>query len=407
MANINKKVSLTFLVAATISLGFMSTDIYAPSMPDMGAYFGVDENIIQITVASCLLGASLSGLIGGALSDFLGRRPLMVWGIALFTLASLISAVCSSISLLIISRFIQGCGIGIFNVVGLATLQETYSPKESAKAMAQMEMIFTILPTITPVLGGYVHIMLGWRANFLIILVVALLVLAGVFVFFKDKKSTLSLPQLKLFSFFENYSSLTKNKTFMGYVLLSPIIYGAEICLMTILPFYCIQYWQISPDIYGFWVGATFAAYGFGSLVTSRIIDSLGLKRTMLLGLSIIFVSSLCQMAMSLSSDPLPIILIVFLSCHQFGMAVLYAPSIAKALSAVPKTKGSASAIPNMLFMVAATLGATFAGLSEQKTLTFGAFTMVSLSFISLSLFLIISLKGKLSSIGSVLGARG
>ncbi|MBX9697668.1 MAG: MFS transporter, partial [Alphaproteobacteria bacterium] len=109
------RISIIFLVAASISLGFMCTDIYIPSMPHLARLFEVSEDSIQMTVACNLLGAVVAGLFAGTLSDSFGRRPLMLSGLVLFMIGSLTAALSPHFHTLLIGRFIQGCGVGIFN----------------------------------------------------------------------------------------------------------------------------------------------------------------------------------------------------------------------------------------------------------------------------------------------------
>jgi DHA1 family bicyclomycin/chloramphenicol resistance-like MFS transporter len=363
-------------------------------MPDMAPYFSVKEETIQLTVAANLFGASISGLLSGALSDYLGRRPLMITGMVIFIAASFFCAVSPTIHCLFLARFLQGWGVGVFNVVGVATIQDLYTPKQSAKVMARMETAFTVLPTLTPIIGGHLHVLFGWRVNFLAIFFLSALILAGVFAFFKEsnhqKKKNVSLKPI-----LNSYKELFKNKTYFSYIILSPILYCAEICMFTVLPFYFIGTLHIAPDHFGYYLGVIIGSYGVACLITPSLIERLGLDKTILCGLIIVGLSSLCQLWVSLMHPGSSFAITFLLAFHEAGMAILYAPSICKSLELFSKSRGVASALPNTLFMIAAALGAFIAGSVESNSLAIGAVALIFASFLTIFIFLNTYLKLK------------
>ena len=107
----------------------MSTDLYVPSLPEMGSYFHVSDAAVQTTISAYLLGFALLGLLAGPLSDRLGRRPVMIGCMAVFSLGSIACWLAPSMSSLIASRFIQGLGAGMSMVVSTAILKDIYDEK--------------------------------------------------------------------------------------------------------------------------------------------------------------------------------------------------------------------------------------------------------------------------------------
>lgn len=388
MKSYKKDLRLPILVAAMISLGFMSTDIYIPSMPDMAPYFRVSEGLVELTVAINFLGAAIAGLFAGPLSDSLGRRPLLIAGISSFLVASTGCAFSIEIDQLLFCRFIQGCGVGIFNVVGIAAIQDTFTVRESAKMIAKMEIAFTVLPTFTPILGGHLQVLFGWRSNFWVILVVSLLVLAAVIVLLKESKTNTHKHHFFWLKTLSIYGPLFKNTTYLGYITLSPVLYASEICVFTLLPFYFIDSLNVSPDHFGYYAASIIAMYGVGSFITAKLIDQFGLQKTISIGLAILCTTNTLQFFLHYFQYANPIRVSILLALHQFGMAVLYAPSLAKALETFKRAKGAAAALPNLLFMASASVGAFIAGFFEGDSLITGAFMLVMTSVLSGLIFL-------------------
>lgn len=380
------RISIIFLVAASISLGFMCTDIYIPSMPHMARLFKVSEDSIQMTVASNLLGAVIAGLFAGTLSDSFGRRPLMLSGLVLFIIGSLIAALSPNFQALLIGRFIQGCGVGIFNVIGTATIQDLFNQKESAKAMARMEVAFTLVPSLAPIIGGHLHVYFGWRMNFYFILLISTCLLGLSYFLFKES-FTISRFHKKRWHFVQNYKQLFGKGFFWRYVTLSPMLYFAEIMFYTLLPFYLSNTLALSPEKIGYCISVIILSYAAGSMITPFVLDRYNHDQTIFMSLSLICISNFFQFFLAyMGKASLGSILFLFAS-HEFGMALLYAPSMAKAFHIFANIKGTASSVPNILFAGCATLGAFLAGLINDLTLFTPAFVLFGVSIVTLGLF--------------------
>lgn len=380
------RMSIILLVAASISLGFMCTDIYIPSMPHMARLFQVSENSIQMTVASNLLGAVIAGLFAGTLSDSFGRRPLMLSGLVLFIIGCLIAALSTHFHTLLMGRFIQGCGVGIFNVIGTATIQDLFNQKESAKAMARMEVAFTLIPSLAPIIGGHLHVYFGWRMNFYFILLISSCLLGLSYFLFKESFTANRFSRMR-WHFVQNYKTLFGKRSFWRYVTLSPMLYFAEIMFYTLLPFYLSNTLALPPKEIGYSVSVIILSYAAGSMITPLVLDRYNHDQTIFMSLSLICISNFFQFFLAyLGKSSLGSILFLF-ACHEFGMALLYAPSMSKAFHIYANIKGTASSVPNILFAGCATLGAFLAGLINDLTLFTPASVLFGVSIAALGLF--------------------
>ena len=102
----------------------MSTDIYLPSLPEMGRYFSVPDAFAQTTLSAYLLGFALLGLIAGPLSDSVGRRPIILGSMGIFALGSIFCWIAPTMTSLLIARFATGIGAGMAMVVSTAILKD-------------------------------------------------------------------------------------------------------------------------------------------------------------------------------------------------------------------------------------------------------------------------------------------
>jgi DHA1 family bicyclomycin/chloramphenicol resistance-like MFS transporter len=157
---------LTVILACLGMVGALAIDTYLPSIPAIGREFGVGPVAVQQTLSLFLFAFAFMMLFYGTLSDSFGRRPVLLWALALYTLASAGAVAAPSFGLLLLCRVLQGLAAGAGSVIGAAIVQDRFSGAQAQRMMAHIMMVFGLAPAIAPVLGGYLHVSFGWRANF-------------------------------------------------------------------------------------------------------------------------------------------------------------------------------------------------------------------------------------------------
>ena len=158
-------------------LGPFSVDAYLPAFHDIGREFDVAPLAVQQTLSSFLFAYAFMMLWHGALSDALGRRPIVIVGLGVYAIATLGCAIAGNIETLWLFRALQGICAGSGMVVGRAIVRDRFRGPEAQRVMSQITLVFGIAPAIAPVLGGVLLNAFGWRYIFwvLLALVIALL----------------------------------------------------------------------------------------------------------------------------------------------------------------------------------------------------------------------------------------
>ena len=147
--------TVAVLLTALVALGPISTDLYLPSLPAIGAAFGVDAGEVQLTLSVFLAGFACSQLVYGPLADRFGRRPVMLAGLALYSAATVICMVATSIDVLILARFLQAIGACVGPVLGRAVVRDVYGREGAAQVLSYMGMAMALAPAFGPIIGGY------------------------------------------------------------------------------------------------------------------------------------------------------------------------------------------------------------------------------------------------------------
>lgn len=157
---------LIALLAALGMIGSLGIDTYLPAFPMLAEHFQVAPLLLQQSLSGYLLGMAVMMLFYGALSDGFGRRPVILWSLAVFALGSFGAASSTSIDALLAWRTVQGLAAGAGSVVGRAIIQDRSQGADALKAMSQVIMTFALAPAIAPVLGGWLLQLSGWRSIF-------------------------------------------------------------------------------------------------------------------------------------------------------------------------------------------------------------------------------------------------
>ena len=154
------------LLAALTTISPFATDTYLPSLLAVGQTLHTSPFKVQQTLSAYMLGLGVMGLWHGSISDALGRRPVVLASLAVFTLASMGCALAPNVETLIVMRLLQGLSGGAGMVVARAVVRDTVEGVRAQRLMSTITLMFGIAPAIAPVIGGWLHEWFGWRSVF-------------------------------------------------------------------------------------------------------------------------------------------------------------------------------------------------------------------------------------------------
>ncbi|MEO7128520.1 MAG: Bcr/CflA family efflux MFS transporter, partial [Rhodoferax sp.] len=158
--------ALAILLAVLGMLGPFSIDTYIPAFSGIAQSLGATPVEMQQTLSAYLFGYAFMNLFHGALADSFGRRPVVLWGLAAFTLASVGCALSQSIGHLVFFRAVQGLSTGAGIVVSRAVIRDMFPPAQAQQVMSQVTIYFGVAPAIAPIVGGWLFVNTGWHSIF-------------------------------------------------------------------------------------------------------------------------------------------------------------------------------------------------------------------------------------------------
>jgi DHA1 family bicyclomycin/chloramphenicol resistance-like MFS transporter len=180
---------LAVLIGGLSMVSPFSIDTFFPAFHAMERALHVDAWQLQQVITAYMVPFAFASLVHGPLSDAIGRRPVMIWGMALYTVGSIACTLAPNYMSLIAARALQGATAGVGVVIGRAVIRDLYEGARAQRLMSVTTMIFSIAPAVAPIVGGWAHVAFGWRAVF------AFMVLCGlVFAFSAWWKLPETLP---------------------------------------------------------------------------------------------------------------------------------------------------------------------------------------------------------------------
>lgn len=333
------------IMVLIICLSQVTSDLYAPSLPAIAAYFGTSTSLVQWTIAIYMFGMAFSQLIYGALSDAYGRRYPLLSGLAIMLIGSLICIKSTTIYTLILGRFIQGCGAGASASLWRSIFRDLFEGADMSKYGAYLSLLVTFIIPAAPVLGGYLQQWVDWRANFYFIFCYTLFVFIFAYFFLTETSKHHHKDHFRMKFIIQSYSELLSNRVFLANTLCAFLCYGAFFAWYTVGPILLIQHIGISPSAFG-WVNFTSCAIAMliGSRINAKYVGKLGTEFMLHLGWVVLVLGGLFMLVNTFLVGLNLYGIIIPLIIYQFGGALITSNVFAQALAPFAKRAGYAGA---------------------------------------------------------------
>jgi DHA1 family bicyclomycin/chloramphenicol resistance-like MFS transporter len=356
------------IVLLSLLLGIqpMVTDLYLPALPAIKAEFGAALSQVQLTLSALLLAFGISQLFWGPLSDRFGRRPILLWGIATFTLAGVGCVVSSSMQELIVWRTLQGAAMGAVVMCARAIVRDLYTPETGAGVMSKALTGLGLLACGSAPLGGLLTDLFSWHAAMILIVTYGTITLGLVAWKFKETVPRKNPQALQARVLATTWWHILKNPTFVAFTSVSIGTYGGLFTFLASSSFVFIDFLELARWQYSFILFSMSFTYILGTLLCRRLLVRFGVQKTVaigalftLLGGGLMVINAWLgwQTVLSLMGPFYLYVLAhgIHQPCSQSG-----------AVGPFPKAAGAASALGGFLMMVAAFATGLWLGLAKD-----------------------------------------
>jgi DHA1 family bicyclomycin/chloramphenicol resistance-like MFS transporter len=359
---------MTWLLGALVALAPLTMDIYLVSMPSMTTALGASAEQVQLTLSVYMFGWGLAQLVVGPASDRWGRRPVLLWGLALFVLASVACALAQDVRMLIAARFFQAVGVAAAFVVPRAVVRDLHAAERAGQMLSIMGMILSVAPIVAPLIGAHLHVWLGWQASFVFVAVYATAALAYSAARLPETLRTPEPAALDPRAMAASFAALLRSRVFLGYLLVASFSLGSLFAFLAGSAFVFVSVMGAGERGFGVLFGVVMIGSLLGGFVAARTVLGLGIDGLLRIATAVMLASGVVLAALAWARVDHPAAVVAPMFVFMFSFTAVMPQATAGALTPFPKIAGAATSLLSFCQFVIASCFALAVGLAYDGT---------------------------------------
>lgn len=328
-------------------LAALSMNIFLPSLPNMASHFQTDYRVMQLSVGLYLACSAALQILIGPLSDKLGRRPVILWGLALFMVATLGCILAQNIETFLVFRMAQAV-IATSMVLSRAVVRDLYDSEKAASMIGYVTMGMSIAPMLGPALGGVLQEFFGWTSNFWMLLLFGAV---AYWIAWSDLGETHAQSGKTLVAQFKEYPELLTSPRFWGYTLSSALSSGTFFAYLGGAPFVGTEIFGLDAKSLGLIISAPAVGYMAGNFLSGLLSTKVGINRMIFVGCIVSTTGPSLALLPALSQVSTPLTFFAPMILIGLGNGLTIPNATAGALSVRPHLAGTASGLTGALMI--------------------------------------------------------
>jgi DHA1 family bicyclomycin/chloramphenicol resistance-like MFS transporter len=337
--------ALAVLLALLGMLGPFSIDTYIPAFSGIAQALGATPVQMQQTLSAYLFGFAFMNLFHGALADSFGRRPVVLWGIAVFTLASAGCALSQTVGQLVFFRALQGLSTGAGIVVSRAIIRDMFEPAQAQRVMSQVTIYFGVAPAIAPIIGGWLFVHAGWHSIFWFLTGVGIFLWAANFRLLPETLHVTQRQPFNVRNLMQGYAQLTSNPRFFLLALASGVPFNGMFLYVLCAPAFLGDHLGLEPTEFFWFFVLTIAGIMGGAWASGRLAGRISPRKQIRYGFMIMVAMSLANVAANFMFKPTVSWALFPIAIFAFGWAMMVPVVTLLVLDLYPERRGMASSL--------------------------------------------------------------
>ncbi|WJS05315.1 multidrug effflux MFS transporter [Roseibium aggregatum] len=267
------------IIAMIMALNAMAIDVMLPALPAIGDALNiVEENNRQLVLLSYLVGFGGAQLFFGPVTDALGRRGILVGGLALYSLASIGAIFAMDLNTLLLARVLQGIGCAAARVTALSVVRDCYTGRRMGKVMSLVMMVFMAVPVVAPSIGQAVLLIAGWHWIFALLLIYGVAMMIWSALRMPETLAVENRRPMEVSTIVSAYMTALTTRVSLGYTVGTAFIFGGLFSFLAMSQ-------QIFVDIFGLGTlfPIVFAAIAItmagASFTNAQLVEAIGMRR--------------------------------------------------------------------------------------------------------------------------------
>ncbi|MBZ5748990.1 Bcr/CflA family multidrug efflux MFS transporter [Metabacillus rhizolycopersici] len=362
-----RKAFIALILGTLAAFGPLSIDMYLPSFPILAAEFSTSASMVQLSLTFFLLGACLGQLVTGPLSDVLGRRKPLLYGMILYVFTSIIISFTQTMEMFIFLRFIQGLAGAAGMVISRAVVRDLYSGSEMTKFFSLLALVNGMAPILAPIVGAQLLKWFPWQSIFFGLAIIGIIAFLLVFFGLSETLHQRDRSTGGLTNTIKTFGQLVTNHQFMGYVLSNGFIFATMFAYISGSSFVIQHVYGASTDTYSM----IFAMNGIGIMIasqlTGRLAGRINEKTLLFAGILMSLIGGSTLLLLIYLNVKLAFIIPpLFLTVSSVGIVGTTSNSLA--LQNNRNVAGSASALLGVTNFIVGAIAAPIVGIAGEDT---------------------------------------
>jgi DHA1 family bicyclomycin/chloramphenicol resistance-like MFS transporter len=353
------------LLTLLFGLQPVTTDLYLPALPTLQRELGASMSAAQLTLSTLIICFGLSQLVCGPLADRFGRRPVLLCGLALYTVAALGAFAAPTIGALVGWRALQGVAMAAAVTCGRSIVRDLHEPREGARLMSRALTGLGVIAVASPLVGGVLVEHFGWHAALLSLALFGAVALAAIAVLLHETVPAKNIDATRPSHLVRNWTTVLADPTFRAWAALSACTFGGLYCMLAGSSFVFIDVLGVGRAAFGAILGSFSLAYIGGTMLCRRLLVGHGLRRTVAIGAWFSLAGGTSMAALSLAGVHSVWAILVPQYLYAIGHGIHQPCSQSGAVGPFPDKAGTAASLSGF----AMTLTALVAGLWLGRTL--------------------------------------
>jgi DHA1 family bicyclomycin/chloramphenicol resistance-like MFS transporter len=345
--------ALALLLAALSALGPFAIDTYLPAFPAIAADVGATPVQMQQTLAAYLAGFALMNLFHGAISDSVGRRPVVLAAMGVFSAASVGCALAPGIAELLAFRALQGMSAGGGMVVGRAIIRDLFPPHDAQRVMSQVTIWFGIAPAVAPLIGGWLLVGIDWHAIFWFMAALGALLLAVMWRTLPESLHPDQRQSLHPAHLLRGYWQLGASPRFLALALSSGLPFNGMFLYVLASPAWLGTHLGLAPTQFYWFFCISVGGIMLGAAASGRLAGRIGRARQVTLGWAVMVAATAVNLGCNAAGLMHPLVAMLPVGLYSFGWALVVPVVTLILLDLVPERRGMASSLQAFLGSVA------------------------------------------------------
>ncbi|MGF7136994.1 Bcr/CflA subfamily drug resistance transporter [Paraburkholderia sp. EB58] len=359
---------LLFLICLFASAGQLAIDIYVPALPAMARFFATSPQAIQSSVSGYMAAYALGQLVFGPVADAYGRKPVLAFGLVIFTIGCVLSLAAPNLEMFLLARCLQGFGIAATNLLAKAIITDSFSGQALIHAFTYMAIAWGLAPIVAPVIGAHLQTLFGWKSCLVFLLVYSLVMWALVWRY----RETLPRPvHLEPRTLLTNAGKVLSSPVFQSCFLAQGLCYSILLVFNIVGPFMVQNTLHKPPTYFAYLalgIGMMYFLGGLSNRVHGPRLPSA--EQRLRIGARTMAAASIAMLVLALTAGLRVWTLATPVLVMGFCAGAMYPTLMAKGNSLFPHIAGLTSAILGCALLLVSSAMMGLAGFVSVQVLT-------------------------------------